>query len=145
MARSRSQRLLWLKYRLLILLRRPLRIDARDFRGYFLAPLPEGLQTALSRQRAPESSALLREFLAPRVSLESRPLSCPMLALSGSLDQITPAVTTRRMTEWLDGEFREYPGQGHWLIERDGENIVRDIHRWIIQKLGEKILLANLP
>ena len=141
--RSRSQRLLWLKYRLLILLRRPLRIDDRDFRNYFLAPLPEGLQTVLSRQTAPESSALVREFLAPRVSLEARPLSCPILALSGSEDQIIPAVTTRRMAEWLDGEFREYPGQGHWLIERDGENIVRDIHRWIIQKLGEKILLAN--
>ena len=141
--RSRPQRLLWLKYGILILLRRPLRIDEKDFRDYFLAPLPENLQTALSRQTATESSALIREFLAPRVSLEPRPLSCPMLALSGSDDKIIPAATTRRMAEWLDGEFREYPGQGHWLIEDDGENIVRDIHRWIIQKLGEKILLAN--
>ena len=143
-SRSRPQRLLWLKYRLLILLRRPLRIDDRDFRNYFLAPLPEILQTVLSRQTAPESSALVREFLAPRVSLEPRPLTtCPMLTLSGSNDQITPAATGKRMADWLHGEFKEYPGQGHWLIERDGENIVRDIHRWLIQKLGEKILLAH--
>jgi len=142
-ARSRPQRLLWLKYRLLILLHRPLRIDDKDFRAYFLSPLPENLQTALSRQTAPDSSALVREFLAPRVSLETRPLSCPILALSGSDDEIMPAVTTKRMSEWLGGDFREYPGQGHWLIEHNGENIVRDIHRWIIQKLGEKILLAN--
>jgi len=47
------------------------------------------------------------------------------------------------VAKWLGGEFREYPRQGHWLIEQDGENIVRDIHRWIIQKLGEKILLAD--
>ena len=142
-ARSRPQRLLWLKYRLLILLRRPLRIDAKDFRAYFLVPLSENLQSTLFRQTAPESSALVREFLVPGVSLETRQLSCPMLTLSGSDDKIMPTETTRRMAEWLGGDFREYPGQGHWLIEHDGENIVRDIHRWIIQKLGEKILLAN--
>jgi hypothetical protein len=43
----------------------------------------------------------------------------------------------------LGADFKEYPGQGHWLIERDGESVVWDIHRWIIQKLGEKILLAE--
>jgi len=142
-ARSRPQRLLWLKYRLLILLRRPLQIEERDFRAYFLTPLSENLQSTLSRQTAPESSALVREFLMPRASLDARPLSCPILALGGSDDNITPAATTNRVAKWLGGEFREYPRQGHWLIEQDGENIVRDIHRWIIQKLGEKILLAE--
>jgi pimeloyl-ACP methyl ester carboxylesterase len=70
-------------------------------------------------------------------------LSCPTLVLGGGDDPITPAATTNRMAAWLGGEFKEYPGQGHWLIEHDGENIVRDIHRWIIQKLGEKILPAE--
>ncbi len=141
--RSRPQRLLWLKYRLLILLGRPLQIDEKDFCAYFLTPLPENLQNALSRQTAPESSTLVREFLAPRVSVEASSLTCPILALGGSDDNITPAATTKRTAEWLGGEFREYPGQGHWLIEHDGENLVREIHRWIIQKLGEKILLAE--
>ena len=58
-------------------------------------------------------------------------------------------ITSRRPpppTEWLRGwveNSKSIPGQGHWLIEHDGETIVRDIHRWIIQKLGEKILLAE--
>ena len=142
-ARSRPQRLLWLKYRLLILLRRPFRIDEKDFRAYFLTPLPENLQSALSRQTVPESSELAREFLLPRVNLKAGLSNCPTLVLGGSDDRITPAATTNRMAAWLGGEFREYPGQGHWLIEHDGETIVRDIHRWIIQKLGEKILLAE--
>jgi non-heme chloroperoxidase len=142
-ARSRPQRLLWLKYGLLIFLQRPFRIDEKDFRAYFLAPLPENLQSQLSRQIVPESSALAREFLAPRVKLEFERLSCPILVLGGSDDHITPPATTRRMAERLGGEFREYPGQGHWLIELDGEHIVRDIHRWIIQKLGAEILLAD--
>lgn len=142
-AGSRPQRLLWLKYGLLILLHRPFRIDDKDFRSHFLTPLPENLQSALSRQTVPESSALVREFLTPRVSLEPKSLNCPILVLGGSDDNITPPATGNRIAQWLGGEFREYRGQGHWLIEQDGENIVRDIHRWIIQKQGEKILLAD--
>jgi pimeloyl-ACP methyl ester carboxylesterase len=141
--RSRPQRLLWLKYRLLLFLRRPIRIDEKDFRFYFLAPLPENLQIPLTRQHVPESSALVREFLAPRIGFESRLLRCPLLVLGGSRDELTPATNSSRMARSLGGEFKEYPGQGHWLIEHDGENIVRDIHRWIIQKLGEKILLTE--
>jgi pimeloyl-ACP methyl ester carboxylesterase len=142
-ARSRPQRLLWLKYRLLILLHRPIQIDEKDFRAYFLTPLPESLQRALSRQTMAESSALVREFLLPRVTLEAGLVNCPTLVLGGSDDRITPATSSNRMAAWLGGEFREYDGQGHWLIEHDSETIVRDIHRWIIQKLGERILLAE--
>jgi pimeloyl-ACP methyl ester carboxylesterase len=142
-ARSGAQRLLWLKYRLLLFLRRPFRIDEKDFRLYFLTPLPENLHTRLIRQTVPESSALVREFLAPRIGFESQSLSCPLLVLGGSQDKLTPATNSSRLARSLGGEFKEYSGQGHWLIEHDGENIVRDIHRWIIQRLGEKILLAE--
>ena len=142
-ARSRPQRLLWLKYRLLLFLSRPFRIDEKDFRVHFLTPLPENLQTGLTRQTVPESSALVREFLAPRIGLEPGRLSDPLLVLGGTHDKLTPAATSSRIAQWLGGEFREYPAQGHWLIEYDGESIVRDIHRWIIQRLGEKILLAE--
>ncbi len=142
-ARSRAQQLLWLKYRWLILLRRPFPIDKKDFRAYFLTTLSTNLQSTLSRQIVPDASALVREFLAPRLTIESRSLSCPVLVLAGSDDHITTAATSARIASLLDGEFKEYPGQGHWLIEHDGENIVRDIHRWIIRKLGEKILLAS--
>ena len=142
-AKSRRLRLLWLKYRLLILLKRPFRIDEKDFRANFLAPLPENLQITISQQTVPESSALVREFFAPSVSLKPGPLTCPLLVVGGSDDPLTPAATSNEIAQRLGGEFREYRGQGHWLIEHDGENIVRDIHRWIIRKLGEKILLAD--
>jgi pimeloyl-ACP methyl ester carboxylesterase len=142
-ARSRPQRLLWLKYRLLLFLGRPFRIDEKDFRVHFLTPLPENLQIGLARQTVPESSALVREFLAPAIALEPGSLSCPLLVLGGAYDKLIPREASSRMAQWLGGEFREYPAQGHWLIERDGEYIVRDIHRWIIQRLGEKILLTE--
>jgi pimeloyl-ACP methyl ester carboxylesterase len=142
-ARSRAQQLLWLKYRWLIFLHRPFQIDEKDFCAYFLTPLSANLQSTLSRQIVPDASDVVREFLAPRLSVESRSLSCPILVLAGGDDRITPAPTSARIASLLDAEFKEYPGQGHWLIEHDGENIVRDIHRWIIQKLGEKILLTE--
>jgi len=142
-ARSRTQRLLWLKYRLLLFLGGPFRIDEKDFRVHFLTPLPENLQDDLTRQTVPELSALVREFLAPRIGLEPAALSCPLLVLGGTHDKLNPPATGSRMAQWLGGEFTEYSAQGHWLIEHDGESIVRDIHRWIIKGLGEKILLTE--
>ena len=141
--RSRPQHLLWLKYRLLLFLRRPIRIAEKDFRLYFLTPLSENVQNRLVRETVPDSSALVREFLAPRIGFEPRSLTCPLLVLGGSDDKLTPVTNTSRMARSLAGEFKEYPGQGHWLIEHDGENVVRDIHRWIIRRLGERILLAE--
>ena len=42
--------------------------------------------------------------------------------------------------------LKVYPGHGHWpLGESEGETIVRDIHRWLVQKLGDEILLAEFP
>ncbi len=142
-AQSRPQRLLWLKYRWLTVLQQPFRIAEKDFLTNFLTPLPENLQRALYQRTVPEPSAVAREFLATRVHVASGPLSCPVLVLGGSADNLTPTATSNRLAQWLGGEFREYRGQGHWLIEQDGENIVRDIHRWIIRRLGEKILLAE--
>ena len=141
--RSRAQRLLWLKYRWLIFLHRPFLIDEKDFRAYFLTPLSANLRNTLSRQTVPDASALVREFLAPRVTIDSRSWSCPIRVLAGTDDRIIPPASSRQIASSLGAEFEQYPGRGHWLIEDDGENIVRDIHRWIIQKLGEKILLAQ--
>jgi len=144
-AQSRPQRLLWLKYRWLTVLQRPFRIAEKDFRTHFLTPLPEKLQHMLYQRTVPEPNAVAREFLAPRVHVASGPLNCPLLVLGGSEDSLTPTATSNRLAQGLGGEFREYRRQGHWLIEQDGESIVRDIHRWIIRKLGEKILLAEFP
>ena len=46
----------------------------------------------------------------------------------------------------LSGDCNVYPGHGHWILgEGEGEVIARDIHRWLIQKLGEEILLVEFP
>jgi len=64
--------------------------------------------------------------------------------VGGEQDQAVPIASLRQMAQWLGGDFKEYPRHGHWMLgESGGEIIVRDIHRWVVQRLGEKILLAE--
>jgi pimeloyl-ACP methyl ester carboxylesterase len=142
--RSRARRLLRLKYSPLIFLRRPIRIDAKDFSESFLYPLPAGKHYDIYKQTVPESPLLVREFLLPRSDLSSKP-RFPILVLAGVEDVIQPVENSRELARWLMGDCKEYAGQGHWLIEQDSQSVVRDIHRWAIQQLSEQILLAEAP
>jgi hypothetical protein len=48
------------------------------------------------------------------------------------------------MAQTLGADFKDYQGHGHWMMEEEGwEAIVNDIHRWLVQRLGEKLLLAE--
>jgi pimeloyl-ACP methyl ester carboxylesterase len=60
------------------------------------------------------------------------------------MDQLVPAQASREIARWLGADFQEYRDQGHWLIESDGEPIVRDVHRWLIRKLADELLLADI-
>jgi len=141
----RARRLLRLKYSPLMFLRRPIRIDANDFRDYFFYPLPADLWPRAYARTVPESPLLVREFLLPRTVVNPTSLGCPSLIVAGAADTIQPPGGARKLAEFLGSDYKEYDGQGHWLIESDGEAIVRDIHRWTIQQLGERILLAEIP
>lgn len=142
---SRARRRLRLKYSPLIFLRRPFRIDRNDFKETFLHPLSESKHLGIYQRTVPESPLLVRELLVPRIELTSGSRDDPKLVLAGSKDAIQPAANSTALAHWLGADFKEYPGQGHWMIEQDSEAVVWDIHRWIIQKLGDKVLLAETP
>jgi pimeloyl-ACP methyl ester carboxylesterase len=142
--RSRALRLLRLKYLPLMLLGHSFRIEEKDLRKNFLAPLAEGVQAEISRKTVVESSQLVQELLRPRVAIEPRSIRYPCLVLAGSQDQIIPPASNRALAAWLGADFKEYPDQGHWIIEANGESIVRDIHRWLVQTLGDEVLLTEL-
>jgi pimeloyl-ACP methyl ester carboxylesterase len=142
--RSRAVKLLRLKYLPLIYLRRPFRIDDKDLRRFLLAPLAEIHQSKIARGIVPESSRLAAELLKPRVSVDTERVHCPILVLAGAADQLVPLPASREIARWLRADFEEYRDQGHWIIESDGERIVRDVHRWLIQKRGNELLLAEI-
>lgn len=137
-------RLLRLKYAPLIFLRRPFRLEGRDFRRIWLASVPEGQHQDILSRMVPESSYLVREFFDRRIEVQPERIRCPVLVVGGERDQVVPIASLRQMAQWLGGDLVEYPHHGHWMFgESGGEAIVRDIHRWVVQKLGEKILLAE--
>lgn len=142
-SRSRARRLLRLKYSPLIFLRRPIRIDDNDFREHFVGPLPASKQLEIYRRTVAESPLLVRTFLLPRVDLSAGSPGPPTFVLAGSEDSLHPVADTIKLAEFLGADFRGYSGQGHWMIEQNSEAIVRDIHRWIVQKLGDEIIVAE--
>jgi len=143
---SRPLRLLRLKYFPLMLLRRPMRIQDKDFSRYWLASLPEDQRASVLRSLVPESGHLVAELFHPTVSPEPGRIRCPVLVVAGGEDAVVPAAATRELAQRLGAELKEYPHHGHWMMGGEaGEETVRDIHRWIIQRLGETVLLAQLP
>lgn len=142
-ARTRACRLLYLKYFPLLFLRQPFCLEERDFRRSMLDSLPATVQSEIINRAVPESSALIRDFFEFRDDIAPSRVRCPILVLGGGKDVITPVTASRATADWLGADFQAYPDQGHWLIEKDGESITRDIHRWVVQKLGDTILLAE--
>lgn len=141
---SRTHQLLRLKYLPLIFLRRPFRLEEKDFRRSWLASLPESYHSDILRRMVPESNHLINEFFARRVEVDPRRIPCPVLVVGGAEDRVVPAASLRETAQRLGADFKEYPTHGHWIMgEGGGEGIVRDIHRWVVQTLGEEILLAE--
>jgi pimeloyl-ACP methyl ester carboxylesterase len=143
-ASADALRLLRLKYFLLILLRRPFALQEKDFRELFLPSVPANRQAEILKHVVPESPYLMKEFLGRRADAGLDQPRSPVLVLAGNKDRITPSAVVAEVAKKIGADFVEYPDHGHWLIgEGKGEAIVRDIHRWLIQKLGEQILLAD--
>ena len=146
MAAPRSLRLLRLKYSPLIFLRRPFCLEEGDFCRLWLASVPEGERPGILRRMVPDSSVLVREFFDRREAFHPERIHCPVLVVGGKEDKVVPIALLREMALSLGGDFKEYPNHGHWMLgEGGGEVIVRGIHRWVVQRLGEDILLAELP
>jgi non-heme chloroperoxidase len=141
----RALKLLRLKYRPLLFLRRFFRIEERDFRKNWLNSIPANRHAEPLGCLLPDGHRLIAEFFARRVKLDPDSIRCPIWVGGGDEDRIVPPPATRALAAWLGADFRDYAGRAHWLIGEDGgEAITRDIHRWIVQKAGETLLLEEI-
>ncbi|OGP20006.1 MAG: hypothetical protein A2038_10640 [Deltaproteobacteria bacterium GWA2_57_13] len=146
MASTRALRLLRLKYLPLIWLRQTFCPDERDFSRSWLASLPERQRSDISRQMVPESSHLVSELFRRRVEIDPGHFSGPVLVVGGSADRVVPVTALKALANRLGADFQHYPEHGHWILQEEGsEKVVRDIHRWLMQRLGEAIWLAESP
>ncbi|HXG50368.1 MAG TPA: alpha/beta hydrolase [candidate division Zixibacteria bacterium] len=142
-SRSRAVRLLSLKYSALIWLRRVIRPDGKDFDRYFANHLPPGQRAEVLSRTVPESPHIVRELLSPASRFEPGSADAPLLLLAGRQDRLYPPADAERLARWLGADFRLYDSHGHWMIAGPGEAIVRDTHRWLVQRLGDRILLES--
>lgn len=141
---SRRLRLLRLKYWPLIFLGQPFRLEAKDFRRSWLASVPGDRQADILARMVPDSARLFREFFSRRAAVDPKRIRCPVMAVGGTEDKVVSIRALHEMAERLGTDLKEYPDHGHWMMgEGRGDEIVRDIHRWVVQRLGEEILLAQ--
>jgi pimeloyl-ACP methyl ester carboxylesterase len=139
-----AMRLLRLKYAALLFLRRAFCIEGRDFQRNWLNGVREERQPELLTSLVPESPYLIGDFFDRDIAPPPNPIRCPILVVAGGEDRVAPVASQREQAERLGAEMKEYPERGHWMMgEAGGEGIVRDIHRWIVTKLGEEILLPE--
>lgn len=139
-------RLLRLKYWPLIFLARPFLPQTKDLRRIWLSLLPEDRHEKVYRSAVADSTHLVKEFFTRRVSAAPGAIRCPVLVVAAAEDKVVSEGSLRELARSLGADFKKYLGQGHWIIgETGGAGVVRDIHRWLVQKLGETILLAEFP
>jgi len=141
---NRALRLLRLKYLPLILLRQPIQIRATDFSSLWLNRVEPESQGEILQALIRESPNLVRAFFQPSTNLVFPKTRLPTLLLRGTEDQLVAAGSSQTLVEQLGGEYREYTERGHWMLHEDGwENVVNDVHRWLLKILGESILLQQ--
>ena len=91
----------------------------------------------------PESSGIARELARTPVPV-SELAATPALVIAGSDDRIVPVADVDRFTRAIGATFRCVNGATHAMPWEPGwEKQVSDIHRWLVQSLGERLLLPR--
>jgi len=82
-------------------------------------------------------------FLDPKgaARVDESKVTCPVLAISGTQDRITPASVVRKVAEKYKtvSTYRELPDHAHWVIlEPNWQEIAENIADWLSQVLSER-------
>ena len=67
---------------------------------------------------------------------ESR-VTCPVLAIAGAEDRVTPAAVVRKVAEKYRtvSTYREFAGQAHWVLGQPGwEEVAGAVAGWLQEK-----------
>lgn len=140
----RALRLLQLKYLPLMLLRQPVLIRSSDFSTLWLNRVGEDFRREILEALVPESPQLVRAFFQQMKRAAIPNIGLPILALGGTEDRLMPKDSAEALATRLRGSYHLYPERGHWMLHEDGwENVVNDVHRWILNTLGESILVED--
>jgi pimeloyl-ACP methyl ester carboxylesterase len=142
---TRLFRLLRLKYSPLIFLRRPFRLQEKDFAKGWLSAVAEDRWPFALESVVPDAACLIKEFFHRTVAIDASRIRCPILILAGDQDPLVSPSAFEETASVLGGRLLTFPRHGHLLMaEAEGQKMVRAVHRWLVQELGEEVLLAQL-
>jgi len=105
-----------------------------------LHQLPPEEQWAVYRTFVPESGRVIFEsglslLDRSRASeVDAAKVTTPMLVVTGSADRIVPPSVVRKVAEKYRAvaDFREFPGQAHWVLGQPGwEQVAESVLEWI--------------
>lgn len=75
-------------------------------------------------------------------AIEFAPSATPRMIISGQADRFAPADSAAEFAAKIDAQFMRLPARGHWLIGgRALERIIAQMQRFLVQTLGEELLL----
>ena len=93
----------------------------------------------------PDSGSALRDLAGDALRLEGWK-GPPTLMLAGERDAVCPPSVVEELAHRTGASWRTIPEAGHALPWEPGwERRVAEIHRWLIQTLGEPLLLPPEP
>ena len=91
----------------------------------------------------PDSATIARELVAAEFPFPAT-RAVPALLLAGGRDRFSPAGAVERLAARCGGTFRCAEDAGHAMPWEPGwERRVADVHRWLVQALGESLLLPR--
>lgn len=93
---------------------------------------PPAERPRLFEQLVPESGRMARDVAIKGVRVDAARVRCPMLAVAGRDDRITPASVVRKVAARYGAELRVYEGHAHLVMQEPGwEAIAGDVAAWI--------------
>lgn len=126
-----------------LLLGRPLPPPRPKIAREFLFPgLSETLQHTLQTRLIPDSGSLVRTITREAVPVPPPAPACPGFVLQAGKDTMSSSAACRWLTHHLQAQEHVYPDHGHWLYSGPiGVTLAADVHRWLIQSLGQPLLI----
>ncbi len=112
--------------------RRPFIIPPWNARYGLLNTLSSREQTVVYRSFVYESGRALWEIFRGAVSVNEREITCPILVAVGSEDRATPPLVARRIAHKYGADYREYPGECHYLSA--SRVAIDDVTHWVMQQ-----------
>ena len=119
------------------LLERPFIIPKWNARFGLMNTLTRREQAVVYESFLYESGKALSQMLRGAIAVDAGAVTCPVLVAVGSKDRATPPSVARRIARKYGAEYREYPGECHFLsLARE---VMDDVADWLLARVQESV------